>query len=180
MRPASAVGETDGMLLRVATPGDELAVAEVHVRSWQSAYRGLMPNTFLDALRPEDRAARYAFAAQGADQPVTVVAVEDARVLGFASVGPARDADRPADGELYALYVDPERVSHGIGRALLADARERLARRGHPAANLWVLEGNARAQHFYQTDGWVPDGARRVEDVYGITSEVVRFHRALP
>lgn len=168
------------MLVRVATPGDELAVAEVHVRSWQAAYRGLMPDSFLDALRPEDRAARYTFAAHGADQPVTVVAVEDARIRGFASFGPARDADRRTDGELYALYVEPERFARGIGRALLAEARERLAHRGYPAANLWVLEGNTRAQRFYQADGWAPDGARRVEDVYGVTSAVVRFHRALP
>ena len=36
--------------LRDARKGDELAVAEVHVRSWQEAYRGLMPGEFLDAL----------------------------------------------------------------------------------------------------------------------------------
>ena len=47
--------------IRDAIPGDELAVAAVHVRSWQGAYLGLIDDEFLDALSPEDRAARYTF-----------------------------------------------------------------------------------------------------------------------
>ena len=50
---------------RLAVPGDEQAVAVVHVRSWQVAYRGLMPDEYLDGLRPQDRADRYTFADQG-------------------------------------------------------------------------------------------------------------------
>ena len=43
------------MLLRPAEPVDAIAVAHVHVRSWQVAYRTLMPDDYLDQLRPEDR-----------------------------------------------------------------------------------------------------------------------------
>ena len=34
-----------------ATPEDALEVAGVHVRAWQSAYRGLLPDEHLDGLR---------------------------------------------------------------------------------------------------------------------------------
>jgi ribosomal protein S18 acetylase RimI-like enzyme len=61
--------------LREARRGDELAVAEVHIRSWQEAYRDLMPAEFLAALDPGERAARYTFEG-GAEAPTTVVAVE--------------------------------------------------------------------------------------------------------
>jgi hypothetical protein len=44
--------------LRPAVPGDSLAVARIHVRAWQTAYRGLLPDAYLDGLRAEDRAAR--------------------------------------------------------------------------------------------------------------------------
>ena len=47
--------------LREARRGDELAVAELHVRSWQEAYRELMPAEFLAALDPRERAGRYTF-----------------------------------------------------------------------------------------------------------------------
>jgi hypothetical protein len=47
--------------LRRAEPTDAIAVARVHVRSWQAAYRKLMPDDYLDQLRPEDRAKKYDF-----------------------------------------------------------------------------------------------------------------------
>ncbi len=178
------VGETVGMgvLLRRAVPGDELAVAELHVRSWQVAYRRLLPDEFLDALRPEERASRYTFAGDGPEQPVTTLALDPTAseaVAGFVTFGPSRDADRPADAEIYALYVDPRRFGSGVGRALLIDARRRLVSDGYGSALLWVLAGNERAAAFYAVDGWVPDGTDRVEDVHGVTARVTRFRRSL-
>ena len=72
--------------LRDARRGDELAVAGVHVRSWQDAYRELMPAEFLAALDPRDRARRYEFEA-GEGAPTTVVAVVSADGLGGAGDG---------------------------------------------------------------------------------------------
>ena len=46
------------LTVRRATPEDAAGVAGVHVRSWQVAYRGLLPDDYLDGLRPEDRMAR--------------------------------------------------------------------------------------------------------------------------
>jgi GNAT superfamily N-acetyltransferase len=167
--------------LRAAVPGDELAVAAVHVASWRDAYRDLMPAEFLVALDPADRARRYTFDAPGRNAPATVLAVDDEDAIwGFATVGPSRDADTEGLGELYALYVDPPRLGTGTGRLLLADARARLAARGHPAAILWVLIGNAPARRFYARDGWERDGAERVEQPYGIVSTVVRYRCPLP
>jgi hypothetical protein len=41
--------------VRAATPDDAAAVAGVHVRSWQAAYRGLIADAYLDGLNPDDR-----------------------------------------------------------------------------------------------------------------------------
>jgi ribosomal protein S18 acetylase RimI-like enzyme len=153
------------MAIRLATPGDAPAVALVHVRAWKTAYRGLLPDAYLDALRPEDRAARYTFDRTDAQHPTTLVAVEEGRIAGFATTGPARDPERVGRGELMALHVDPQFWNRGLGRALVAAAREQLVQRGYPEAELWVLEGNQRASRFYAADGWSPDGARRTETV---------------
>ncbi len=169
------------MKLRDAVPGDEAAVAELHVASWRDAYRELMPAEFLAALDPADRARRYTFDAPGRNAPATVLAVDSVDAIwGFATVGPSRDADTEGLGELYALYVDPPRLGTGTGRLLVADARARLAARGHPTAILWVLIGNVAAQRFYERDGWRRDGGERVEKPYGIVSTVVRYQRPLP
>lgn len=50
------------MLLRRAVPGDEQAVAAVHVGSRQVAYRGLLPSDLLDRLDAAERAKHYSFA----------------------------------------------------------------------------------------------------------------------
>lgn len=163
------------MQLRPAEPADALAVARAHVRSWQHAYRSLIPQDYLDQLRPEDRAQRYDFSNSDARAPHTIVALEGAAIAGFATTAPARDADLPHHGELYALYVDPDHWGCGFGVALIAAARSRLYRLGHRKACLWVLEGNQRADRFYRTDRWLPDGQRRVETIWNITVNEVRY-----
>lgn len=147
------------------------------MRSWQHAYRGLLPDQYLDGLRPEDRAARYTFSRVGSDEPATIVAVEEAVIWGFATTGPSRSEDAPAAGELLALYVDPGRWGLGTGRLLIAEARKRLGGQGFAEAILWVLAGNERAERFYRADGWSPDGARRRETIWGVGADEIRYRR---
>ena len=64
------------MLLRPAEPADALAVARVHVLSWQAAYRGLIDDAYLDSLRPADRAERYDFSHKDPLLPYTQVALD--------------------------------------------------------------------------------------------------------
>jgi ribosomal protein S18 acetylase RimI-like enzyme len=194
--------------LREARRGEELVVAELHVRSWQEAYRELMPAEFLAGLDPRERAERYRFGAGEAGGPTTVVAVEvdewgraggvggdpsltnrEVRsgspptpfepMIGFVTYGPSRDEDARGLAEIYALYVDPERYRAGVGRLLMAEARLRLGDAGYTEAILWVLQGNTRAAEFYQGEGWRRDGASREENPYGIRSKVDRFRRGL-
>lgn len=156
------------MELRSAVPGDALAVARVHVRSWQVGYRGLLPAAFLDGLRVEDRAARYTF--DRSDGPRTTVAVEGDAIVGLVAT---------RGSELCGLYVDPDRWGTGVGRALIARARAELAVAGVDEAHLWLLAGNARAQRFYERDGWSSDGTRRTDTVWGITVDEIEFRRRL-
>lgn len=167
------------MLIRPAEPGDEMAVARVHVRSWQAAYQGLLPDDYLNALRPEDRAQTYTFGSNDTRKPATIVSTEAGVISGFATTAPARDSDIPDHGELYALYVHPEYWGRGIGAALMRAARSRLYDQGFRNAALWVMANNARAERFYKIDGWQPDGLRRTDTVWGAIVEEIRYRRAL-
>ena len=167
------------MHLRLAQPEDALAIAHVHVRSWQVAYRTLLPDEYLDQLRPEDRAPHYDFATTDPTKPQTIVATEASSILGFATTMPTRDADLPNYGELVALYVDPDHWLKGIGVTLVSAARADLLQQGFRNALLWVLAGNLRADRFYQNDGWLPDGARRTDTIWNITVDELRYQRPL-
>ncbi|MFC3650824.1 GNAT family N-acetyltransferase [Dyella humi] len=167
------------MLLRPAEPEDALSVARVHVRAWQIGYRHILPDNYLAQLRPEERAQRYDFATMDIRQPMTLVAVEDGTIRGFATTAPARDNDLPYLGELCALYVDPDCWNRGIGGALIAAARQRLVEQGYRYALLWVLAGNDRGERFYRADGWIPDGMARRERIWGMTVDEIRYRRPL-
>ena len=165
--------------IRAALTTDALAVARVHVRSWQVAYSGLLPAEYLDSLRPEHRAARYTFELPP-PAPATLVAIDGERICGFATTGESRDDDTPGFGQLLALYVHPEYWSTGVGRALISAARNSLAGAGYCIATLWVLTGNKRAERFYLADGWRPDGRHRTDTIGGATVEETSYRRQVP
>lgn len=167
------------MLLRPAEPEDAIAVARVHVRSWQAAYRTLLPDDYLDQLRPEDRAQKYDFASLDPLKPHTIVAAEEGLIHGFATTSPSREPDLPDHGELCALYVDPDHWGRGIGIALVSAARAHLVGLGFRDAYLWVMAGNVRADRFYQIDGWAPDGMRRTDSLWDVTVNEIRYQREL-
>jgi GNAT superfamily N-acetyltransferase len=156
-----------------------MEVAGVHVRAWQIGYRGLLPDEYLGSLRSEQRAGRYTLGDAGPGQPVTIVAVDEGAICGFATTAPSRDVDAPGAGELCALYVEPTRWGLGIGRSLITAARQEFDRLGFVYGILWVLVGNDRAARFYRSDGWVLDGSRRQAEVWGIAIQEVRYRRDL-
>ena len=169
---------TNALTVRNASATDAAAVAAVHVAAWQIAYRGLVPDGYLDAMRPEERAARYTFGSTDASLPQTVVAVGDRGLRGFATVGRARD-EADGVGELLALYVEPRCWRMGIGRLLIRHAHARLRALGFEEAVLWLLVGNEPAARFYEAEGWQPDGTRRQEEIWGVNVDVIRYRRVL-
>src|SRR5262249_9996801 len=114
------------MLVRRAEPDDAMEVAGVQVRSWQTAYRTLLPDDYLDRLRPEDRFQKYDFGTTDVLRPQTIVAAENGTICGFATTAPSHDASLPDHGELCALHVDPQYWDRGIGVMLVLAARTRL------------------------------------------------------
>jgi GNAT superfamily N-acetyltransferase len=161
--------------VRTASARDAERVERIRVRGWQVAYRHVLPPHELDAM-PVDTSRWERRLARPPAGWSTFVAEENGRVVGFASVGPSRDEG--GIGELYAIYVDPEAWSTGIGRVLIGRAEERLAD-DYTEATLWVLEENARARRFYEAAGWRRDGARKVEVRWGVEAPEVRYRKRL-
>ena len=170
--------------VRPAGPDDAAQIATVHVRSWQAAYRGLLPQDYLDQLDPTDRLKRWQDTVLGADWPRdgVIVAALDGKICGFAVFGPTRDTDGDPRriGEIAAIYLLPAAWGKGIGRSLMADALGYLAAAGYVQATLWALESNARARRFYAKDGWVEDGAVKQDGSRGFPIAEVRYRRQLP
>lgn len=172
--------ESTSWELRRATGADAPVVAAMHVRAWQVAYRGIVPDAFLDGLDVEARAARYSFDRSEPGDPETWIALDGEDLVGMVNVGPARDDDLPGLGEVRAVYVAPDRWRSGAGSALLAMAERRLADSGFADACLWVLADNARARRFYERAGWRIDGGTKTIVIGGRELLEVRYRKALP
>lgn len=173
------------------TAADVDAVPAVRVRGWQHAYRGLMPQAYLDAMSvAADAGRRRAWFGRRTTEVSDLVAERDGEVIGWASVGPARDPDiapdaeelpapRPTAGELLALYVAPDLIGTGVGRALLAAGTADARAKGFHTLYLWVVRGNTLARRFYERAGFVPDGAEESHEVGGRSVPELRYRRRL-
>jgi len=164
--------------VRRADPADAHAIAETGVVGWQSAYRGLLPDDYLDGMSVDKRAIAWQSMLEADPEGRTPawVAETAAGVLGFVSGGPPRDADvSPPTAEIYAIYLRPEAWRRGIGTALMETATAHLRSAGATELVLWVFEANARARAFYQALGWLPDGARQALLVGGQRAMEVRY-----
>jgi GNAT superfamily N-acetyltransferase len=162
--------------VRAAVPEDVEAIADVHVRSWQWAYAGLLPDDLLAGLRTEDRVPQWQRRVESGDPGRALLLADVAgAVVGFVAVGAGREqVGGPEVGELMAIYVVPEVAGDGTGRVLHDAGVAWLTDRGFPLARLWVLSANARARHFYERCGWRPDGQTRVETI-GVEVEETRY-----
>ena len=158
------------MIVRRAKLEDARAIAAIHVHTWQAAYQGIIPSTFLDSLSIEDRENRWrTILNQTASE--TWVAEEDNEVVGWISAARSRDEDAPSTtGEVWGIYVDPAQWRRGVGASLWHEAEVCLEAAGFLDITLWVLKENARAIAFYESIGFVvePDGEKSI--VFGGTT----------
>jgi len=166
------------VFIRPALVSDADAIAVVHVRTWQVAYRGLVPQDHLDRLDPAERSVAWADRLRAAEPPAATFVLEvDRDVVGFVHVSPSRDDDVDGSrvGEVNAIYLLPAHWGRGGGRLLLAAGLRALREAGFADATLWALETNARARRFYEAAGWRPDGATKTGEPWGFPLPQVRY-----
>jgi ribosomal protein S18 acetylase RimI-like enzyme len=175
----SVAGPADATVTcRPARRDDLRAVTTVHVRAWQRAYRGILPQHHLDSLDIDEAVNRRA---ERWPWPGSHIAELDGAVAGWLAIGPYRGADAPpGSGEIYALYVDPDHWARGVGTALMSYGLPLLAAMGLRPVFLWVLRDNARAQRFYLHHGFVADGAEEGYEAGGATVPEVRYRHDVP
>lgn len=154
---------SDAHLVREATSQDVPEVARLHVDAWRASYRGLIPEAALFAHSYAEREALWNQALEAGSATSLFVAESGGALAGFAACGPIRDPEPGFDGELYAIYLRNEYQGRGIGRALVEATRSCLRQRGFRRMILWVLDGNAGADAFYERLGGRRQGTGHFE-----------------
>lgn len=160
------------MIIRPAAVADAAAIARVHVDSWRTTYRGIVPDEVLAALSYEEREGRWVGGLS--DRSKFVYVAEDAgSVVGFAAGGPERTQDPLYKAELYTIYLLESHQRRGIGRHLAEILVERFRKEGFSAMLLWVLAADP-ARKFYEALGGAEIRARK-DRVRGVMLDEVAY-----
>jgi len=152
------------MVIRRATPEDAEEIAQVHVETWKTTYRGIVPQRYLDEMEILPRAEFWRKHIAEGDSRVYVaetvaeaVAETNGKVCGFISGGPLReqlsDFDGEIDGEIAAIYIAFEAQRRGCGRAMMQRLAEDLLQDGLKSAVVWVLERNPACGFYARLGG---------------------------
>ncbi len=151
--------------IRPALVDDARAIAEVHVESWKSTYRGIFPETFLNQLSVEKREC-YWRDSLAANEPPSVITLAgcDAggKVVAFVSGGKERTGQLGCGGELYAIYLRQEAQRKGLGTLLVRRFVQELDMRGFGSLAVWVLDLNP-SKRFYEWLGGKVIGQQQIE-----------------
>jgi GNAT superfamily N-acetyltransferase len=171
--------EAQTLKVRAAQAADVPAIARIHVDAWRAAYRGQLPDAYLDSLDVEQRARMWS-SALSRPAPARLVVTES--LTAFCFYGPSRDDAGQAriQAEIYALYVHPDRWRQGGGRALCARAEQDARERECASIALWALKANDGARRFYERVGYAPDGAERENTrLTGFPLHEMRYRKVL-
>lgn len=165
--------------IRPAKLSDARSIAEIQVAGWKAAYRGIVPDEYLDGLDAASRILlweRFSADAKGK----LYVADSGVGVAGFCHLIPSRDPGAEGAAEIAAIYVSPAAWRKGIGRNLCAAAVRSATERGYERVTLWVLSGNLPGRRFYEAIGFEHDGGLKHEVMNGTRLEEVRYQMSLP
>lgn len=144
--------------VREAALDDAEDIARVHTESWQTSYRGILPDTVLERIDVGQRTeSRRKILRSGEGFHLVAYDLTHADIVGFCDAGPARRHGKYA-GEVYAIYLAHRAKRHGLGQEMFDRVKLWLAANGMPSMLVWVLENNHHARRFYEAMGGMPGG----------------------
>ena len=140
------------MHIRKASLEDAPAIAKVHVDSWRTTYKGIIPQPFLDKLDYDQRTELWIKNISNPLNQVFVALNDDEQIVGFAT-GSKREKNIEADAaDLTSIYLLEQWQGFGLGKLLLKAVMEDLNEKGFTKAYVEVLAEN-KSREFYQNYG---------------------------
>jgi GNAT superfamily N-acetyltransferase len=149
--------------IRPAAISDIPEISRIHVETWKSTYKGIIPDAYLSSLRIETKRGLHRRGLGETNVKINYFVAEDPTgVLGFSISGPVRGDIAGYKAELYALYIDTQQQRRGIGRQLFSTVVSRCLDLGETSLLAWVLRANP-ATGFYTRMGGTVVGEKMVD-----------------
>ena len=152
---------------KTAQTDDFNAIARIYTLSWQTAYRDIIPQDFLNELSAPDNPQK--------SSNEEFVIIENGKYIGTSTVRAARDETMSGWGEIATIYLLPKYFGKGFGKPLLENSISELARMGYDKIYLWTLEDNIQARKFYEKNGFLLSPDRKILNIGGKDLVEVRY-----
>ena len=140
------------MQIRKAKMDDAAGIAKVHVDSWRTTYKGMMPQSFLDRLSYDERTALWEKNMADATNEIYVAENENGQIIGFVTGGKRAENTEAGATDLTAIYLLEEWQGLGVGKQLLKQIMSCFQEQGFRKVYVDVLAAN-KTRHFYQYYG---------------------------
>lgn len=142
-------------MIRKAIKEDVSAISKIHVDGWKVAYKGILPEDFLQNRSYEEQCNKWDnryFNNKDTTETVLVAEMEDGEVVGFISLDTV-SKEVGVDGSIGALYIDKNHQGKGYGTALIKAAVDILKEQGAKRFVLTAFKENKKACSFYDSLG---------------------------
>ena len=162
------------MIIEKVTKDTAVQASYIYAMSWKIGYKGIIPQSYLDALPLErwaDKLGNTGYESFRADYML----YDNGKFVATSSICKARNEQYEGWGEVMSIYVLPEEFRKGYGGALFSYVTNQLKENGYSNIYLWVLEENQRARKFYEKMGFRANGDRIIQNIGGKDCAEIRY-----
>lgn len=141
-------------IIRKMRKEDCAAFNHVITVSWNEAYKGIVPNEFLEELKSNEKERTEKGLSIFDEKDVNTFILEiDGEVVGFSHYAAANQDKFPGCGEIRALYIINKYHKNGFGRKLVDESKKELKKLGFDKMIICCLKDNLPSNEFYKHIG---------------------------
>lgn len=140
------------MKVREATIKDAEGIGKVHVDSWRTTYKSIVPDEYLNKLSYEQRAHLWEQHILDTAKYILVAENENGEIIGFASASKRETNPALHTNYLDTLYLLEEYQGQGIGKLLLKEIFIYFNQKDYKKIYVEVLAEN-NTKYFYEHFG---------------------------
>ncbi|NLY46626.1 MAG: GNAT family N-acetyltransferase [Tissierella sp.] len=142
---------------RIANVEDATSISTIHAKSWKEAYKGLLPNKYLNEIKDTRWVDMITKGLIDNTMKAWIAIIED-EIIACTCIGDSRYKGYENQLELISIYVLPEYWNVGAGSLLIDEVLKYAEDNDYVEVGLWVLDGNNQAIRFYEKNGFLSNG----------------------
>lgn len=147
--------------IRLAIPADAPDMAEIHMRSWEVAYKNIIPAEYIRE-KNAGRPAMWQKTLVEGKYPHRVIQL-DGKTVDIMNVAPPQDDDVGNDCfELHGIYLHPNYYRQGIGTQAMEYAIDIARGFNKTIMIVWVFAENINSIKFYEKCRFIADGKTKI------------------